>query len=166
MFFPLVFASLAVAVLAAPATVERRVEPITILSPGSIQAPADGTELTAGDSFPLGIAVPEYSHCAPLYTTVEIYILADKPTTSSLNSTYQFSDYLYYFGSWVTTNIPGAFPPPNGALPPPASLTTPDMGSSYNGQELYLATIEVIGGCPPDGYTEYAIDSASIIYIE
>lgn len=33
--------------------------------------------------------------------------------------------------------------------PPPSSLTMPDLGSSItDGTEVYLATIEVIGGCP------------------
>ena len=82
-------------------------QPLTILSPGSISAPADGTPVTAGESFTLGIAtpVPEWSHCHPLYTPVDIYLLADKPTTSSLNSTYQFSDYLYYYGEYTVTNV-------------------------------------------------------------
>ena len=32
--------------------------------------------------------------------------------------------------------------------PPPTSLTTPDLGSSHSGQEIYLATIETILSCP------------------
>lgn len=109
MFFPSAFVSLVAVAATTAAVVERQFpgQPLTILSPGSIQAPTDGTAVTAGDSFTLDIAVPEYNHCHPLYTPVDIYILADEPTTSSLNSTYQFSDYLYYFGEYVTTNIAG-----------------------------------------------------------
>ena len=109
MLFSSTFIPLVAAAAATATVIERQIPgpPITILSPGCILSPTDGTDITAGDSFPLEIAVPEYSHCAPLYTSVWIYLLEDKPTTSSLNSTDGFSDYLYYFGEWVRTNIPG-----------------------------------------------------------
>ena len=111
MLFSSAFVSLIAAAAAKAVVVERQFpdKPVTILSPGSIQAPTDGTKVIAGERFPLKLAVPvpEYNHCHPLYTPVNIYVLADKPTTSSLNSTHQFTDYLYYYGEYVVTNIPG-----------------------------------------------------------
>ena len=112
MLFSSVLASLVAAATATAAVVERQspgIEPVTILSPGSIQAPTDGTVVFARGTVPfkLAVPVPEYNHCHPLYTPVNIYVLADKPTISSLNSTYQFPDYLYYYGEYVVSNIPG-----------------------------------------------------------
>jgi hypothetical protein len=135
-----------------------------IESPGSIVTPSDGTSVSPGHSFPLSVAVPEWNHCHPGYTPVSVWLLADTPTTSSLNSTYQFSDYLYYYGDYLVNNFPGMFSVhehhstfiylfflgelPNMGTPPPSSLTTPDLGASFNGQDIYLAVIEIIGGCP------------------
>ncbi|EKM56594.1 uncharacterized protein PHACADRAFT_194187 [Phanerochaete carnosa HHB-10118-sp] len=50
--------------------------------------------------------------------------------------------------------------------PPPSNLTLPDLGKSYYGQAVYLATIETIKGYPPDGFWEYAIDSIALSYTE
>lgn len=86
-------------------------EPLVVLSPGSITAPANGTRVEAGHSFTLGIAdpVPEWSHCHPGYTPVDLYLVADKPTVSSLNSTQQFSSYLHYYGEYLVNNLPGKY---------------------------------------------------------
>ncbi|EKM56727.1 uncharacterized protein PHACADRAFT_92472 [Phanerochaete carnosa HHB-10118-sp] len=139
--------------------------PITLLdSPGSITAPTNGTIITAGQPFTFDVAVPEFGHCHPDYTPVSVYVLAGQPTTSDLNSTYGFSNYLYYFGDYVVNNFPG--PLPNMGTPPPSNLTLPDLGKSYSGQAVYLATIETIEGCPPNGFWEYAIDSIALSYIE
>ena len=104
--FSLLAAALAVPSFASPA---KRQGLVIIESPGSITAPADGTSVTAGQPFTLGIAepVPEWTHCHPGYTPVSIYLLATQPTTSSLNSTQGFSDYLYYFGEYLVNNFPG-----------------------------------------------------------
>lgn len=164
--FSLLAIALAVPVFASPA--KRQGPPgstVTLDSPGSITAPANGTSITAGQPFTFGVAVPEFNHCHPGYTPVNVYILASQPTTSDLNSTYGFSDYLYYFGDYVVNNFPGrysmhlssiltkglTFSPgglPNMGTPPPSTLTAPDLGESYSGQAVYLATVETIEGCP------------------
>ena len=102
--FSLLAAALAVPSFASPA---KRQGFTIIESPGSITAPADGTSVTVGQPFTLGIAVPEFGHCHPGYTAVSIYLLATQSTTSSLNSTQGFSDYLYYFGEYLVNNFPG-----------------------------------------------------------
>ena len=65
-------------------------------------------------------------------------------------------------------------------VPPLSSLTTPDLGSSYSGQEIHLTAISNVAGCPiistslirtkqicqPDGHTERVIDSVGLIYNE
>ena len=79
----------------------------TILSPGSIVSPTAGTSVSPGESVTFTVAVPEWNHCHPGYTQVEVYLLAEQPTTSSLNSTYQFGDYLYYYGEYLVNNFPG-----------------------------------------------------------
>lgn len=86
-------------------------EPLVVLSPGSITAPANGTHVEAGHTFTLGIAdpVPEWNHCHPGYTPVNLYLVADKPTVSSLNSTQQFSSYLHYYGQYLVNNLPGKY---------------------------------------------------------
>ncbi|EKM51295.1 uncharacterized protein PHACADRAFT_151954 [Phanerochaete carnosa HHB-10118-sp] len=163
--FSLLAIALAIPGFASPA--KRQGPPgstVTLESPGSITAPANGTSVTAGQSFTFGVAVPEFGHCHPGYTPVNVYILASQPTTSDLNSTYGFSNYLYYFGDYLVNNFPGGLP--NMGTPPPSTLTTPDLGESYSGQTVYLATIETIEGCPPDGFWEYAVDSTALSYTE
>ncbi|EKM60678.1 uncharacterized protein PHACADRAFT_84044 [Phanerochaete carnosa HHB-10118-sp] len=161
--FSLLAIALAVPGFASPA---RRQGPpgstITLESPGSITAPANGTSVTAGQPFTFSVAVPEWNHCHPGYTPVNVYLLATEPTISDLNTTYGFSDYLYYFGDYVVNNFPGQLP--KSGSPPPSTLMTPDLGESYSGQVVYLATIEIIEGCPPDGFWEYAIDSIALSY--
>lgn len=167
MYFTL-FIALAAAIFAAPAfsSPSKRQGPpgglpiVTLESPGSITAPSDGTVIGAGQPFIFSVAVPEWNHCHPGYTPVNTYLLDHKPTTSDLNSTYGFSDYLYFFGDYLVNNFPGGLPPMG--TPPPSSLTAPEAGAS--GQAVYLATIQTIEGCPPDGFWEYAIDSVALTY--
>lgn len=97
------------AIAGASASPAKRQGLVILESPGSITSPADDSSFVAGDSFPLGIAVPEWSHCHPGYTQVSIYLLATQPTTSSLNSTQGFSNYLDYFGEYLVNNFPGIF---------------------------------------------------------
>lgn len=154
----------ALGAFASPAKRQGGGTPVTLLDPGCIITPTDGTAAGAGDSFPFSVAVPEWNHCHPGYTPVETYILATQPTTDSLNSTHQFSDYLYYFGEYLVNNFPGeplsnvdhhgnslrathTGELPNMGTPPPSSLTMPDLGL-YPDTTVYLATIEIIEGCP------------------
>ena len=81
--------------------------PVILESPGSIVTPTDGTTVGSGDSFGFSVGVPEWNHCHPGYTPVDVYILSADPTTASLNSTYEFSDYLYYYGEYLVNNFPG-----------------------------------------------------------
>ena len=108
----LVAAALAVPAFASPANVKRQSPPpglpiVTGVSPGSIIAPTDGSTLTAGQSFPFQVAVPEWNHCHDPWTPVNMYVLAAQPTAADLNSTYGFTDYLAYLGGWVVYNFPG-----------------------------------------------------------
>ncbi|KIP08560.1 hypothetical protein PHLGIDRAFT_376376 [Phlebiopsis gigantea 11061_1 CR5-6] len=151
----------AVGALASPAKRQGGGTPVTILSPGSIVTPTDGITEAAEDSFPFSVAVPEFNHCHPGYTPVDVYLLETQPTVDSLNSTHQFTDYLYFFGSYLVNNFPGELP--NMGTPPPSSLTMPDLGLVAD-TPVYLATMETIEGCPPNGFFEYAIDSKSITF--
>ncbi|GJE89197.1 hypothetical protein PsYK624_052920 [Phanerochaete sordida] len=163
--FALVAAALAAPVFASPAKRQGPPAglPITTLeSPGSITAPAEGTAVVAGQSFPFSVAVPEWNHCHPGYTPVNTYLLDHEPTTADLNSTYGFSNYLAFFGSYLVNNFPGGLP--NMGTPPPSTLVAPDLSGTPSGTTVWLATIETIEGCPPDGFWEYAIDSRAITY--
>lgn len=138
-------------------------------SPGSIAVPSsDGTAVFAGETINFSVGVPEWNHCHPGYTPVSVYILAERPTTSSLNATYQFGEYLSYYGDYLVNNFPGTcstapsvscqysyYSPfscidglPNMGIPPPTNLTIPDVGQAYDGQDVYLAVIETIYDCP------------------
>ncbi|GJE98026.1 hypothetical protein PsYK624_142480 [Phanerochaete sordida] len=90
-----------------------------------------------------------------------MYVLAAQPTTANLNSTYGFTDNLAYLGGWVVYNFPGL---PNMGPSPPSTLVAPVLDESFNGQTVYLASIETIEGCPPDGFWEYVIDSVAVTY--
>ena len=94
-----------------PAKRQGPILPLVVLSPGSITAPTKGTHVNSGETFPLGIAdpVPEWYHCHPGFTSVDIYLLEDKPATTSVDSTQQFSNYLHYYGHYLVNNIPGEF---------------------------------------------------------
>lgn len=154
----------AVGALASPAKRQGGGTPVTILSPGSIVTPTDGITEAAEDSFPFSVAVPEFNHCHPGYTPVDVYLLETQPTVDSLNSTHQFTDYLYFFGTYLVNNFPGKYRNreanriyslrvrytgelPNMGTPPPSSLTMPDLGLVAD-TPVYLATMETIEGCP------------------
>ncbi|GJE98038.1 hypothetical protein PsYK624_142600 [Phanerochaete sordida] len=157
-----VAAALASPSLASAAKRQSPSDPVIMTTP-AIVSPTAGTVMAAEVSTTFTIGVPEYSHCHPGYTPVDVYLLAAEPTASSINSTYQFADYLHYFGSYVVTNIQGL--PPMGT-PPPTSLTMPSLGAEYEGQSVYLAIMQAIFDCPPNGYTEYAYDSKQMVYTQ
>ncbi|GJE89199.1 hypothetical protein PsYK624_052940 [Phanerochaete sordida] len=116
----LIIAASAIHALASPA----KRQGINIVdSPGAISAPADGTVVTADQTFPFGLSapIPERIHCYGAYTNVNVYLLDSKPTTSSLNSTQGFTNYLFYFGNYIVDNIPEVVPPIDPI--PPSSLT-------------------------------------------
>ena len=84
--------------------------PIVVLeSPGSITSPDAGTSMGAGEDVAFDITVPEWNHCHPAYTPVNVYLLDHQPTTSDLNSTYGFGEFLHYFGEYMVINFPGTF---------------------------------------------------------
>lgn len=139
--------------------------PIAVLeSPGSITSPDAGTFMTAGEDVAFDITVPEWNHCHPAYTPVNVYLLDHQPTASDLNSTYGFSDFLHYFGEYMVINVAGM---PSQGTPPPSTLQMPNLEDSQLTEgAVFLAVIETIEGCPPDGFWEYAIDSVQMGYIE
>ncbi|GJE97994.1 hypothetical protein PsYK624_142160 [Phanerochaete sordida] len=117
----------------------------------------------ANTPFNFGVqsAPHDAQQCLSPYTPVDVYLLDTKPTTSNLNSTFQFSDYLYYFGNWTLVWTISTLPPYGS--PPPSQLTMPDLGASQLRQPVYLAVIEDISECFP-GYTDYSIDSRDLVY--
>ena len=85
--------------------------PVLSLDPGCITTPAEEIGLVQGEDFAFALAepVPEWNHCHPVYTPVDVYLLATQPTQSSLglNSTFQFKEYLFYYAEYTINNLPG-----------------------------------------------------------
>ncbi|GJE98037.1 hypothetical protein PsYK624_142590 [Phanerochaete sordida] len=159
----LIAAALAASSVASPTRRQSPSDPVVFQTP-EFSAPVDGTIMSAGQSTALEIGSAEWNHCHPGYTPLGLYMLASEPDNSSLNSTYQFGEYLYFFGNFLFTNDQGL--PPMSTPPPPTTLTMPDLGAQYVGQKVYLASIETIFGCPPNGYTEYVWDWVQMYYTD
>ncbi|GJE97993.1 hypothetical protein PsYK624_142150 [Phanerochaete sordida] len=136
---------------------------------GVIISPSDGTSVTAGDPFDFSVQnSPRYSSiCHAPWTPVHVYLLAAKPTTADLNSTFGFSEYLYYFGDYIL-NLDGIPPPPNDpTAPPPPILTTPNLGTPFSGSTVYIAVVEELSQCDPlEDHADYALDSRALAYTE
>ncbi|GJE98016.1 hypothetical protein PsYK624_142380 [Phanerochaete sordida] len=137
---------------------------------GIIIAPTDGTSVIAGDSFAFSVRnAPQHSGiCHAPWTTVNVYILAYKPTTADLNSTFGFSDYLWYFGEYTIFNDGDITPPPGiPDVPVPPTLNTPDLGQAISGDSIHLAVIEDLGQCDPfEDVDNISLDSRALLYTE
>ena len=147
MHFTTVFtlaAALAGSALATPAA-KRQIADLKFDSPAAISAPPNDTAVAQGSSFPFGLTfpVPHVGSCAGGFSPVDVYILASEPDFTSLNDSFQFSDYLFYYGQYIVGD--GSIP--EGAQPPPSTLTTPDLGAAFDGQKVWLSTVEQIFDC-------------------
>lgn len=89
-------ATLAVQSFASP--LEKRV---TVRS-GTIAAPTDGSSVSSGESVPFQFEASNW--CEAGYSPFSVYILDSKPTAASLNSTQGFTEYLWYYGSYLVAN--------------------------------------------------------------
>lgn len=74
------------------------------VSEGAIIAPADGTVVSAGGSYPFDYPVNNW--CEAGYTPFDVYILENEPSPSDLNATQGFTDYLYYYDTYLVDNFP------------------------------------------------------------
>ncbi|KAI0697170.1 hypothetical protein BC835DRAFT_1270752 [Cytidiella melzeri] len=109
----------------------------------SIVAPADGTVIQPGETFSFQYTLDNW--CEDGYTPVSVYLLQTAPTSSSLNSTGKYSQFVYHFGDYLYNNFGLPVMSPG---PPPSTLTMPTLDSSFVGQTIYFATAQTENGCP------------------
>jgi len=150
-----------VALLASSSTASPLEKRITVHS-GTIASPADGTLVSAGGTYPFQFDMSNW--CEAGYTPYDVYILASEPTADSMNATEGFNNYLYHYGTYTVDNFPSGLPPLG--TPPPASLTMPDLGAQYAGEDVWLTVVQTERYCPPDGHTEWVLASNSMTYSE
>ncbi|THG97387.1 hypothetical protein EW026_g4605 [Hermanssonia centrifuga] len=134
---------------------------LTVTDIDTIVVPADGSSITPGTPFTFQYQVDNW--CEAGYTPLSVWLVANEPTGSDVNSTAQISDSLYYFGNWLILNfgLPAMTNPP----PPPSTLTLPNaLPSEYDGTEVYIAVVQTSLSCPPDGHTEYGLASNNLQY--
>ncbi|KAI0344034.1 hypothetical protein BDW22DRAFT_1427684 [Trametopsis cervina] len=126
----------------------------------SIVAPSAGSVINPGETFSFQYSLNNW--CEGGYTPISLWLLQDAVTSSSLNSSEQFDQYIYHFGDYLYPNfgLPAMTHPP----PPPATFTMPALDPSYEGQTIYFAAIQTENSCPPDGHLEYGVASTDIQY--
>ncbi|PSR82966.1 hypothetical protein PHLCEN_2v5936 [Hermanssonia centrifuga] len=76
---------------------------LTVTDIDTIVAPADGSSITPGTPFTFQYQVDNW--CEAGYTPLSVWLVANEPTGSDVNSTAQISDSLYYFGNWLIPNF-------------------------------------------------------------
>lgn len=86
---------------AASSVLERRAPYVKILD--SIVSPAANSVLEPGDSFAFQYSVDNW--CEAGYTPLQVYLLSDAPTPSTLNSSEEFSNYLHFWGAYLVPNF-------------------------------------------------------------
>lgn len=74
---------------------------------GTIIEPSLDVQLVPGQTIPFNYE--DINECFADFTPIDIYVLADVPDFSDLNSTGKFEEgnYLYYFGEWTIHNFGG-----------------------------------------------------------
>ncbi|KAJ7432524.1 hypothetical protein B0H11DRAFT_2125805 [Mycena galericulata] len=129
---------------------------IIVTEHGTITAPTAETAVTSSASFPF--SYQDSNWCEGGYTPITVWLTDYAPTTANLNATGQFTDATYYFGPFLIGNF--GLPPIGPTLPPPATLTAPDVSSLAVGSEVYLAVVETANNCPPGNQPlEYGLTS-------
>ncbi|KAF7330202.1 hypothetical protein MVEN_02457300 [Mycena venus] len=127
---------------------------------GTIAAPATGAVATSGGSFPFSYL--DSNWCEGGYTPITVWLLDHAPTTASLNSTGQFTDAKYYFGPFLIGNF--GLPPIGPTLPPPSTLTMPDLSGYPSGSAMYVAVVETANNCPPGNQpAQYGMTSTQMV---
>ncbi|KAJ7187302.1 hypothetical protein C8R46DRAFT_287742 [Mycena filopes] len=114
---------------------------------GSITAPADGTSITTGASFPFSYA--DSNSCHEGYTPITVWLTDAQPTGLDGNGDLPAGSFIEEFGSYLIGNF-GLSPLP-GFPVPPTSLVIPDISAYAPGTPLYLTVVEtaLAGTCPP-----------------
>lgn len=69
----------------------------------SIVSPPQNSVIKPGDIFAFQYSLDNW--CEAGYTPLSLWLLADQPTSASLNSSEEYSEYIYYFGSWLINNF-------------------------------------------------------------
>ncbi|GJE89193.1 hypothetical protein PsYK624_052880 [Phanerochaete sordida] len=158
MIFTAIFTAL-VAFLASSAAATPLEKRVTVRD-GTIASPTDGTVVSPGNSYAFQYNLINW--CQAGYTSFDVYLLDNEPTAASMNTTQGFTDYVYYYGRYTVDNFPDGLPPMG--TPPPSTLPMLDIGSSYDGQDIWLTVVQTELYCPPDGHTEYMLASNNMVY--
>lgn len=69
----------------------------------SIVSPAPNTVINPRESFSFQYSLVNW--CEAGYTPLSLWLLQDQPTSASLNSSEEYIDYIYYFGTWLFNNF-------------------------------------------------------------
>ncbi|GJE98027.1 hypothetical protein PsYK624_142490 [Phanerochaete sordida] len=167
MLFVHIFALLAAA-LAAPGSaspIKRQYNTVTQVDMVAyIDAPPAGTSMATGASTPFALANGWYADCYPVWTPLDIYVLADAPAPEGLNTTYGFSDYLAYIGRYQEINWNSPYVPPDSPPPPPTALMMPALDTAYVGADVYLTVVMNFTECAPDDHIDVGISYVTITY--
>ena len=71
-----------------------------------VTQPAAGTSIHGGDTIPFSFDSSGFGgKCHPGYTPISVWLLSSQPTSGSLNSDHEFSDFLYHFGDYLIDNF-------------------------------------------------------------
>ncbi|KAJ7760643.1 hypothetical protein DFH07DRAFT_771726 [Mycena maculata] len=133
-----------------------------VISPnhGTIVEPTSGTVVASDTAFPF--TYQDSNWCEGGYTPITVWLLDYAPTTDNLNATGQFLDATYYFGAYLIGNF--GLGPIGPELPPPATLTMPDVSELPVGSDVYLAVVETANNCPPGNQPlEYGLTSTLLV---
>ncbi|KAJ7183276.1 hypothetical protein C8R46DRAFT_1066451 [Mycena filopes] len=126
---------------------------------GTIVQPTSGLVATSGAPVPFSYA--DSNWCEGGYTPITVWLLDYAPTTANLNATGQFTDAVFYYGSFLIGNA--GLPPLSGSPSPPTTLAMPDISQYGSGASVYLAVVETANTCPPGNQpAQYGMTSTQI----
>ncbi|KAJ3485812.1 hypothetical protein NLI96_g4691 [Meripilus lineatus] len=131
----------------------------TAINKPLISLPAEGSTIVSGKQFTFTYTVSDA--CYEAYSPFSVLLLANPPSGLSPSGALMDADVLFSFGNYTAPNF--GLPPLQDTSPPPTALTTPVL-TGMEGSQVYLAVIETIMGCPPNGQTTYALTANRVIY--
>ncbi|KAL1952348.1 hypothetical protein VTO73DRAFT_1497 [Trametes versicolor] len=133
---------------------------IVIPTHGTTVAPADGSTITPGTSFPFN-----YEHanaCESGYSPISVYLSTSPPTSSDVTNAGELADgsFVFHFGDYLIPNF--GLPPME--TPPPATLTAPTLDGVADGTTLYFSVVELYRDCPGHVPLEFGLETTTVNY--
>ncbi|KAH9927437.1 uncharacterized protein BXZ73DRAFT_90716 [Epithele typhae] len=128
---------------------------------GTTVEPTNGETIDPDTSFPFDYENANICHSG--YSHISVYLSDSAPTSADISGGELVAgSFIFKFGDWLIPNfgLPAMTNPP----PPPSSLQMPELDSVADGTTLFFSVVETFGGCPPDGHTEYGLETTTVVY--